>query len=199
MALGDNVILSLASEMVEKVVVGRKKIYHMGFNTLMKWVNLSWFSILDHFPSVHVLSKGWFLLRFNNSVDVGNVLNIPWCIDLTSLPLKRRSPFFDSSCEIIDELMIWVRLPDLPIELWTTKGFECLGNSLGNYMETYMSFITLGIISMAYILVSLNIRKGFPEKIELTWGDRAFMQNMDYEGILFKCHGFRNHGHKAIE
>ena len=51
---------------------------------------------------------------------------------------------------------------------------------------------------MARISIYLNIRKALLEKIDLTWGGRAFLQDMDYEGIPFKCHKCHKHGHKAI-
>jgi hypothetical protein len=79
------------------------------------------------------------------------------------------------------------------------EGIQTFGNELGTYMDVDMSFISIGRMSMACILVSLNFRKGLSEEIELTWGDRVFMQKMDYEGIPFKCHMFHKHGHKATE
>jgi hypothetical protein len=113
--------------------------------------------------------------------------------------LKRWSPLFDASRERIDELPIWVCLPGLPVELWTQKGFECLGNALGRYMDADMSFTSTGKMSMARILVSLNIHKGLAGEIELSWGDRSILQKLDYEGIPFKCRWCHKHGHNASE
>jgi hypothetical protein len=90
-------------------------------------------------------------------------------------------------------------LPGLPVELWTPKGFEYLGNALGRYMDVDMSFKDSRKMSMAHILVSMNIRKGLAEEIELSWGDKSIMKKLDYEGIPFKCRRCHKHGHNASE
>jgi hypothetical protein len=68
------------------------------------------------------------------------------------------------------------------------KCFGKIGNTLGTYLDIDMSFISLGRMSMERILVSLNLRKGLSEDLELSWGNKVFMQKLDYEGIPFKCH-----------
>jgi hypothetical protein len=140
------------------------------------------------------------MFRFQSQVDATKILNAPWCFDSSSMLLKRWTPLFDASHERIDELPIWVHLPGLPVELWTPKGFEYLGNALGRYMDVDMSFkSSTGKMSMAHILVSLNIRKGLAEEIELSWGDKSIMKKLDYEGIPFKCRRCHKHGHNASE
>jgi hypothetical protein len=54
----------------------------------------SWTGLLDSFPLVHLLTKGWFMLKFQSVADVAKVLKAPWCIDSTSLLLKRWTSFF---------------------------------------------------------------------------------------------------------
>jgi hypothetical protein len=89
LALGDNIMLLEVSGMAEKAVVGCANGHHLGYNKLREWVKISWTGFLDYFPSVHLLTKGWFMLKFQSTADVDKVLKALWCIDSTSMFLKR--------------------------------------------------------------------------------------------------------------
>jgi hypothetical protein len=80
-----------------------------------------------------------------------------------------------------------VRLSGLPTELWTKEGFRLLGNTMGTFLGIDMSFLETKKMSVARILVFLNIRKGLAEEINLTWRGISLVQKMDYEGIIFRC------------
>jgi hypothetical protein len=80
-----------------------------------------------------------------------------------------------------------------------TKGFKHLGNEHGTYMDADISLISTGRMFVSRILVSLNLKKGLSREIELTWGDRVFIQKLDYEGISFKFHRFHKNSHEANE
>jgi hypothetical protein len=184
---------------METTVVGWVNGHHLHINTLREWVDKSWSSKEDQFPLIQSFLNVWFIFFFQSLTDITRVLKSPWCIDLSPILLKRLTPFFNESYERVDELPIWVRLPGLPMEIWTLKGFECLGNDLDRYMYVDISFTSTGKISVDRVLVSLNIRKGLTEEIELSWGDRYFLQKLDYEGIPFKCCRCHKHGHNACD
>jgi len=65
--------------------------------------------------------------------------------------------------------------------------FKELGNSLGNFMETNMSFRETSKMSMAHILVALDVRDGLAEELVLIKDEIHFHQRLDYEGIPFRC------------
>jgi hypothetical protein len=50
-------------------------------------------------------------------------------------------------------------------------------------MNADMSFSSIGKMSVAQILVSLNLRKGLLDTLELTRGGLLFRKPLDYEGI----------------
>jgi hypothetical protein len=58
-----------------------------------------------------------------------------------------------------------------------------------------MSFEVTGLMTMAHILVLINLQKGLYQEllIESTAGD--FVQTLDYEGIPFRCHRCHVYGH----
>jgi hypothetical protein len=83
----------------------------------------------------------------------------------------------------------------LPMQYWNTHRFAAIGNLLGSYLEADMSFEVTGLMTVAHILVLINLRKGLYQEllIESTTGD--FVQTLDYEGIPFRCHRCHVYGH----
>ena len=63
-------------------------------------------------------------------------------------------------------------------------------------MNAYMSFYSFGKMLVAWILVSLNLRKGLSDTLALTHDGLVFRQPLNYEGIPFKCR--RCHEHEGI-
>jgi len=158
-------MLPRVPKMVEMTVMGRINGRHLGKNSLREWVNFSWARKVDSFPTIQTLSNGWFMFRFQSQVNTTNILNVPWCFNSSSMLVKRWSPLFNVSHKRIDELPIWVFFPRLTVDLWTPKDSEYLGNELGRYMDANMSFKGSRKMSMARILVTMNIHKGLEEEI----------------------------------
>ena len=72
-----------------------------------------------------------------------------------------------------------------------------LGNYLGSYLDAYMSFIDLGEMALARIVVSLNLREGLLGELNLISGEKSLKQFLDYEGVPFRCR--RNHQYVHIQ
>ena len=67
----------------------------------------------------------------------------------------------------MDFALVWVCLLGLPIELWSSDVFRMIGNSLGMFVAADMSFKDFGLMVVAQILVSLYLRDGLTEKMEI--------------------------------
>jgi len=74
---------------------------------------------------------------------------------------------FDAKKEMVECEPIWVRLPGFPIQYWNESIVSMVGNRLGKYLEVEISFKQAGIKTVAKILVSLDLRKGLGEDIEI--------------------------------
>jgi hypothetical protein len=96
-------------------------------------------------------------------------------------------------------MLIWVRLLGLSPKLWIELIFKELGNVVGAFMDANMSFRESGKISMARILVALDVREGLAEELQLIKEEVHFHQKMDYEGISFRCHRCHKHMHNASQ
>jgi hypothetical protein len=74
-----------------------------------------------------------------------------------------------------------------PPHLWSEIFFKAIGNFLEEYITTYIGFIASGEMAVARILVSLNIREGLREFLNLTDLGCTRVQILDYEGVPFRC------------
>lgn len=85
---------------------------------------------------------------------------------------KKWSPLFSSKKEKIECDPIWVRLSCFPIQYWNESRFAAIRNWIGKYIEANMSFQKMRMISMARILVTLDLRKGLAEDLEIETLDK---------------------------
>jgi hypothetical protein len=150
---------------------------------------------ISKMPHIRLLTRGWFAFVFSSSDDVDWVLKKVWSFADTPTILKRWTPTFDAKRERVDEEPIWVRLPGLPMQYWNTHRFAAIGNLLGRYLEADMSFEVTGYMTVARILVQINLRKGLYQEITIESVTETFVQTLDYEGIPFRCHRCHVYGH----
>jgi len=66
-------------------------------------------------------------------------------------------------------------------------------------MAVDMGFIESGEMSVARILVSLNIWEGLWEFLNLTNLGRTRTQILDYEGVPFQCRRYHEYGHVFMD
>ncbi|GJU03987.1 RNA-directed DNA polymerase, eukaryota, reverse transcriptase zinc-binding domain protein [Tanacetum coccineum] len=81
------------------------------------------------------------------------------------------------------KIPVWVKLSDLPMEAWTTKGISGVSSSIGrplimDSMTAYVCKNDDGITEYTRVLVEIEASKGFKEKIELQYRDK----NMSVKG-----------------
>ena len=138
-------------------VVGRVHGKRLGTSFLRSWVDKSWGSNISTSPSIWLLAKGWFSFVFLVSSDFSWVLSKTWSMADTPIVLKCWIPIFDAKWERVDVVHVWVRLPGLPMQYWNSVSFSAIGNKLGEFLEADFSFEDTGLMSVARILVRLDI------------------------------------------
>lgn len=104
---------------------------------------------------------------------------------------------FDVEWERIDVIPVSVRIPGAPWEFWNWESLRDIGNVLGLFIDADMSFTHTKSMTVARILVSLNIRTGLREDLNSIWGQARCKQKLDYEGVPFCCHRCHIYGHLA--
>lgn len=118
----------------------------------------------DELPLLVTLSCGWFALRFQHLEFIPWVPSNYWHIELAPVLLKRWTPLFDPEREHLGAGPIWVCLPRLLLHFWSEDVFKRIGNALGTFLDYDKSYIIVGNMAMARILVHLDTREGLEEK-----------------------------------
>jgi len=170
-----------------RTVIGRVRGRRFGVSTLSEWVESNWAVKLGYSPTFMVLLRGWFAFQLKNAEDAQWVLLCNWSIDSNPMALKLWTPLFDPRRERFDVEAIWVRLPGLPKEFWSPSIFKDIGNSLGVFLEADMSFEVSGDMSLARILVKIDMREDLATEMKISTSNGTHVQTLDYEGVPFRC------------
>ena len=94
---------------------------------------------------------------------------------------------------------MWVKLPSLPFEYWSSYFFKLVGNTLGTHLETDFSYLQSIVYCVGRVLVLLDFRNGLPADLVIKKGNSKLCQPLDYLGLPFRCYRCHVHGHLANE
>jgi hypothetical protein len=195
LVFGEDIDMDRVVEFSELAVVGRARGKRLGSPYLRSWMETSWGSNLSVLPSIRLLARGWFAFVFSATTDVSWVLSKTWSMDGTPIVMKWWTPSFDAKRERVDVVHVWVHLPGLPMQYWNPVRFSAIGNKLGEYLDADFSFEETCIMSMARILVRLDLRSRLLKELTIETTSGSFIQPLDYEGIPFICHRCHAYGH----
>jgi hypothetical protein len=180
-------------------VVDRVRGKKLGMAFLKEWVISNWIRDISKMPLIRLLERGWFAFIFSSREDVNWVLLKVWSMAGMPIVLKRWTPTFDAKKERVDEEPIWVHLSGLPMQFWNSVKFAAIGNKLGSFIEADMSFEESGHMSVARILVRLDLQPSLLDELVIESSSGSFIQTLDYEGIPFICHRCHVYGHRVAD
>ena len=101
---------------------------------------------------------------------------------------------FDPTQDVLFAVLVWVRLPHLPLHCWNLDSLEAIRNTLGKYIDRADR---KDQFSCAWICVEVDLETGLLEAINLTVVDWSHIHELDYEQIPFKCRFCHGYGHFA--
>uniref|UniRef100_A0A7N2MG54 AP2/ERF domain-containing protein n=1 Tax=Quercus lobata TaxID=97700 RepID=A0A7N2MG54_QUELO len=131
--------------------------------------------ILYNDPPVDLLD----LLSSDLAEDMDAILkNGPWFIKGHFLSIRPWEPFFKPTCASVSSIVVWVRLHELPMELYETEVLKQIGESIGRVLriDTHTSIEARG--RYARPCIKLDINKLLINTILIG----RFEQPMVYEG-----------------
>lgn len=159
---------------------------------LYAWIHANW----THHCKIFFCSKGYFIVLFDNNNHYEKALaEGPWFMGTTGLFLTPWFPDFDPATAVITKTPVWIRIPNLPAELWSTRVFRAIGDTLGSFIRGDLWRESKGLYAYARICVELDLSKGLPEQIDLKINDFVWTQTLDYENTSFRCRHCHQAGH----
>src|ERR1044072_9006190 len=106
--------------------------------------------------------------------------------------VHRVRPFFLSTAKAVHKIAVWIRIPDLPIELYNSKFLGRVGANLGKLLriDRLTSIHSRG--KFARICVEIDLNKKLVPSIRVM----GLVLNLEYEGLHQVCFHCGVYGHK---
>ena len=136
---------------------------------------------------------GFFLIKFSLKEDHTKVLKGgPWFVGGHYLSIKEWKPNFRPEIANLSSVVVWVRLPRLPIEYYEVSVLRDIRKAIGLVLriDTHTTLETRG--SFAQLCVQVNFDDPIVKLVKVGGID----QPMQYEGISSLCFSCGRVGHK---
>lgn len=161
------------------------------FDTLATKLPMLW-KLEGNFELIE-MGMGFFFVKLQKRSDYESVLSDgPWVILQHYLTVRRWSPDFKISTASISSTLAWVRLPELPIQLFNRLDkLKEIGDCIGRFVKVDDHTIRASKGRYARIAVEIDLHKPLLPKYIL--GSEEF--NVEYEGIRLICFSCGVFGH----
>ncbi|GJY24381.1 RNA-directed DNA polymerase, eukaryota, reverse transcriptase zinc-binding domain protein [Tanacetum coccineum] len=133
-------------------------------------------------------------------------LNGPWMVNNKPLMVQKWDPSIIMDKTEPVKLPCWIKLYNVPLEAWTTKGISVIASSLGNPLimdktTTKLCKEGTGNFGYARVLVEISADKEFKEKIEICYKSQEMVYpcskfvKVEYSWKPQKCSQCKVFGH----
>ncbi|CAN1121856.1 hypothetical protein LINPERHAP2_LOCUS1027, partial [Linum perenne] len=134
-----------------------------------------------------------YLVRFEEEKDYFNALTGgPWMIFDHYLVVQQWDPSFRVSTKLPSKMVVWVRFPHLPIQLYHNQILTSLGNLIGRTIKMDHNTQTAVRGKFARIAVEIDLSEPLATGVEL---DGAW-QRIEYENLPELCFTCGKVGHQ---
>lgn len=162
---------------------------------MRKWLEDQWKPLIGYTPIISRLMKEWYCFHFLKASDLEAVFKSPWVCGRRFLALFRWYIGLDPLKNTPTNNLIWVKLPNLPLEMWSMESLTEIGNSIDKFV--YVDPLCKGENDkrITWILIEKVYKGGHPDHIEIAWVQCRIKQRLDFWGIPFRCSSCHKTGH----
>ena len=164
----------------------------IGFNFLQSKLNLLW-KPAGSLVCVD-LGKEFYSVRFSLKEDMDAVLNNgPWFIGGHFLSIRPWEPFFKPASASVSSIAVWVRLHELPLELYEMEVLKQIGEAIGRVLriDSHTAMEARG--RYARLCIQVDVNKPLINTILIG----RFEQPVVYEGLHKLCFSCGRIGHRV--
>ncbi|KAK6944178.1 protein of unknown function DUF4283 [Dillenia turbinata] len=133
------------------------------------------------------LGEGFFLTKFSTKADYYHALTGgPWLIHDYYVTVRRWHPWFHAQKAKVTSTVVWVHLPQLPIEFFEEEVLFKIGKAIGKPLKTDNNTANALRGKFARICIEVHLDKPLISRLCIRNG----VQRMEYEGlhtICFSC------------
>ncbi|XLR48017.1 hypothetical protein S83_032677 [Arachis hypogaea] len=145
--------------------------------------------------TIHVIDmdRDYFLVHFSDEENYSHaLLEGPWMIAGHYLIVQRWRPFFLKSEHHVRKIAVWVRIPNLPIELYNHRFLWRVGSAIGHMLKIDRNTSIHSRGRFARICVEIDLAKKLVPRISVLGSEL----NIEYEGLYQICFSCGRYGHR---
>ncbi|XP_057426575.1 uncharacterized protein LOC130720007 [Lotus japonicus] len=163
----------------------------IGFKWMTQRIQRMW--ARDGELKVIDLTAEFYLVRFaSEKYYLHALFEGPWMIADHYLMVQRWCPMFKANDSGVKRIAVWIRLPELPVELYTETFLWRLGSLLGTMLkiDTHTTVHSRG--KFARICVELDLS----QQLNPTYTALGEEHRLEYEGLHSICFSCGRYGHR---
>ncbi|XP_016191766.1 uncharacterized protein LOC107632613 [Arachis ipaensis] len=145
---------------------------------------------------IHVIDMNhdYFLVHFSDEEDYTHALmEGPWMIAGHYLIIQRWRPFFLSGPTEVRKIAAWIRIPNLPIELYNHRFLWRVGSTIGHMLKVDRTTSIHSREKFARICVEIDLAKQLVPRISVLGSEL----HLEYEGLHQICFSCGKYGHRS--
>lgn len=171
-------------------VMGKKVNYRaLEYKLTKDWAKGGTIKIID-------MPRGYYAVQFENFDDYKHALfKGPWMIADHYILVQRWRRNFLKSARVVQKVAVWIRIPELPLELYNDTFLKRLGAQLGMLLkiDRLTPFQHRG--QFARICVEIDLAQPVVPQVAV----RGELLNLEYEGLHTICFHCGVYGHREAE
>ena len=131
--------------------------------------------------------KGMVQFPFSKLGGLGKNKFQPWINEKSFLVLHHQYIGYNSLHNTPQNKLIWVKLHNLPIELWMKQVMMDIGNAIGKFVYVDPHCLGAQDKRVAQISIQKEYHGGFLDHINLFQGDTHLSRRLEFWGVPFWC------------
>ncbi|XP_057755572.1 uncharacterized protein LOC130974734 [Arachis stenosperma] len=175
------------ASLIVKVLGKRLNLGFMEQRLKRDWVKKGTINVID-------MDRDYFLVHFSNEDDYSHALTGgPWMVAGHYLIVQCRRPFFLESEKAVRKIAAWIRIPNLPIELYNHHFLWRVGSAIGTMLKIDRATSIHSRGRFARICVEIDLTKKLVPRISVL----GSILNIEYEGLHLICFKCGLYGHRS--
>ncbi|KAL3738352.1 hypothetical protein ACJRO7_019820 [Eucalyptus globulus] len=154
----------------------------------------------NHLAEVIVADLGFYYFHIPDKEFRRKVLEGgPITVAKIPLVLQQWHPFMKLEKECHKSVPVWLRLRNIPVNLWSASGISALASALGKPLYVDSRTEQMAMVAYARVCVEIEASSSFPEAIDFLLNGDLRSVDVQYEWLPMLCPKCCTFGHRCAD
>ncbi|CAI9090027.1 OLC1v1024710C1 [Oldenlandia corymbosa var. corymbosa] len=151
------------------------------------WYNTNGFAVMD-------VERDYVMVKFWNEKDAKSILQSgPWMLSNSYLHVQKWDRSFDDVTNKIKRMVVWIRLPGLPVHYYNQSFLRRLGRLMGKVIHIDHQTAAKSRGKFTRMAIEIDMEKPVCTQFEM----KGRIQHVEYENMPFLCQACCMIGHST--